>query len=69
MTSLLLLVVAILAIAASVFMFVRYRESRRELEDLRKGGPGGRRERTEGFGPPLSSFPFFSPRSADASLI
>ena len=32
---------AILAIAGSVFIFVRYRESRRELEELRKGGPGG----------------------------
>ena len=40
MTSLLFLVVAILAIAASVFMFVRYRESRRELEEMRKGGSG-----------------------------
>ena len=40
MTSLLFLVVAVLAISASMFMAVRYRESRRELEGLRKGGPG-----------------------------
>jgi len=39
-TSLLFLVVAILAIAASVFMFVRYRDTRRELEEMRKGGSG-----------------------------
>ena len=42
MTSLLFLVVAILAIAASVFMFVRYRDTRRELEEMRKGGSGGK---------------------------
>ena len=40
MTSLLFLVVAILAIAASVFMFVRYRDARRELEEMCKGGSG-----------------------------
>jgi len=42
-TSLTLLVATIIAVAASVFLFVRYRESKRELEDLRRGrgGSGG----------------------------
>jgi hypothetical protein len=36
------LVAALVAISAGVFVFFRYREARRELEDLRKrgGGPG-----------------------------
>ena len=42
-TSLALLVATILAIAAGVFLFVRYREARRELREMRKGegGEGG----------------------------
>jgi len=40
-TSLLFLVVAILAVGASVFLYVRYREARRELEETKKGGDGG----------------------------
>ena len=41
-TSLGFLVATLVAIAAGVFVFVRYREARRELEDMRKrgGGPG-----------------------------
>jgi hypothetical protein len=41
-TSLAFLVAAVVAVAAGVFVFIRYREARRELEDLRKrgGGPG-----------------------------
>ena len=35
-TSLVFLVVASIAIAASVFMFVRYHDSRRELQEMRK---------------------------------
>jgi len=36
-------VATILAIAAGVFLFVRYREARRELREMRKGegGEGG----------------------------
>ena len=40
-TSLIFLVVALLAIGASVFMFVRLREAQRELEEKRRGGEGG----------------------------
>src|SRR5436853_22242 len=40
-TSLALIVVTVIAIAAGVFLFVRYREARRELRDMRKGGGGG----------------------------
>src|SRR5438046_2272528 len=40
-TSLGLLVATILAIAAGVFLFVRYREARRELREMRKGEGGG----------------------------
>ena len=40
-TSLALLVATILAIAAGVFLFVRYREARRELREMRKGEGGG----------------------------
>src|SRR5205823_14354120 len=36
-----LLVATILAIAAGVFLFVRYREARRELREMRKGEGGG----------------------------
>src|SRR5467141_5452416 len=39
-TSLLFLVVALISIAAGVFVFVRYRETRRELEEMRKRGGG-----------------------------
>jgi hypothetical protein len=31
----------IIAIAAGVFLFVRYREAKRELREMRKGGGGG----------------------------
>src|SRR5207302_9167253 len=40
-TSLALNLVTTIAIAAGVFLFVRYREARRELRDMRKGGGGG----------------------------
>jgi outer membrane protein assembly factor BamB len=40
-TSLVFLVVAILGIAGTVFMFVRHREMSRRLEDMRRGGLGG----------------------------
>ncbi|TLZ94004.1 MAG: hypothetical protein E6K04_02275 [Methanobacteriota archaeon] len=40
-TSLALILVTVIAIAAGVFLFVRYREARRELRDMRKGGGGG----------------------------
>jgi len=42
-TSLVFLVATIVAVAASVFLFVRYRESKRELEEMRRGrgGAGG----------------------------
>ncbi len=42
-TSLVLLVATIIAVVSSVFLFVRYRESKRELEEIRRGrsGPGG----------------------------
>jgi hypothetical protein len=40
-TSLIFLVVAILGIAATAFMFVRYREAARRLEEMRRGGQGG----------------------------
>jgi len=39
-TSLTLLVATIIAVAASVFLFVRYRESKRELEEMRRGRGG-----------------------------
>jgi len=34
-------VIAVIAIAASVFPFVRYRESQGELEEVRRDGRGG----------------------------
>ena len=40
-TSLLFLVVAILAIAASIFLYGRYRAAQGEIEEMRKGGQGG----------------------------
>ena len=42
-TSLVLLLATIVAVASSVFLFVRYRESKRELEEMRRGrgGAGG----------------------------
>jgi len=40
-TSLALILVTIIAIAAGVFLFVRYREANRELREMRKGGGGG----------------------------
>ncbi len=40
-TSLTLLVATIVAVTASVFLFVRYRESKRELEEIRRGRGGG----------------------------
>ncbi len=39
-TSLVFLLATIIAVAASVFLFVRYRESKRELEELRRGRGG-----------------------------
>jgi predicted RND superfamily exporter protein len=40
-TSLALTLATIIAIAAGVFLFVRYREAKRELREMRKGGGGG----------------------------
>jgi outer membrane protein assembly factor BamB len=40
-TSLALILATIIAVAAGVFLFVRYREARRELQEMRKGGGGG----------------------------